>query len=157
MTLDLTLTDDEADAVLLGLQLIIIRDDEDFGEVARELADRIVDMTPRPQPAPMPRAPSTRPADWPRMLTEAIARETAVEISYVDRRGVETRRLICPILPPGGGATDYVAAWCERRQDYRHFRFDRIREMAPTVAPYTRRHRLLLAEWRALADLDDLF
>ena len=157
MTLDLTLTDDETDAVLLGLQLIIMRDDEGVRDVAYELADRIVDMTPRPEPAPVPRPPSTRRGDWPAMLTDAIARETAVEIVYVDRRGVETRRLICPILPPGDGAADYIAAWCERRQDYRHFRFDRIREMAPTAAACSRRHRLLLAEWRALADPDDFF
>lgn len=155
MTLDLTLTDDEADAVLLGLQLIVMRDDADVSDVAHDLADRIVDMKPRPEPPPMPGPPSTRPQDWPRMLTEAIARETAVEISYVDRRGVETRRHICPILPLDGGG--HIAAWCERRGDYRHFRLDRIREMAPTATAYTRRHRLLLAEWRAVADLDDLF
>ncbi|WP_298746414.1 WYL domain-containing protein [uncultured Brevundimonas sp.] len=157
MTLDLKLTDDEADAVLLGLQLIIMRDDEDVRDVACDLADRIVDMTPRPEPAPVARPPSTRPGDWPAMLTEAIAREAAVEIVYVDRRGVETRRCICPILPPGRGDAGYVAAWCERRQDYRHFRLDRIRGMTPTAVPYSRRHRLLLAEWRAIADLDDFF
>ena len=156
MTFDLKLTDDEADAVLLGLQLIIMRDDEDVRDVACDLAERIVDLTPRPDPVPVARSASTRPGDWPAMLTEAIARETAVEISYVDRGGVETRRQICPILPTGGGG-DYLVAWCERRQDYRHFRLDRIREMVPTAAPYTRRHRLLLAEWRAIADLDDLF
>ena len=157
MKLDLNLTDDEADAVLLGLQLIIMRDDEDIRDVARALADRIVAMIPRPEPAPMARPPSTRPGDWPGMLTEAIARETSVEIAYTDRRGAETRRHICPILPPGRGDADYIAAWCERRQDYRHFRLDRIREMALTAAPYSRRYRLLLAEWRAIADPDDLF
>ena len=157
MTLDLTLTDDEADAILLGLQLIIMRDDEDVRDVANELADRIVAMTPRPEPAPMARPPSDRPGDWPGMLTEAIARETAVEIAYTDRHGTETRRHICPILPPGRSDAGYIAAWCERRQDYRHFRLDRIREMAPTTAPYSRRLRLLLAEWRAIADPDDLF
>lgn len=156
MTLDLTLTDDEADTVLLGLQLIIMRDDEDVREVAYDLADRIVDMIPRPEQAPVARPTSTRPDDWAAMLTEAIAREGAVEISYIDRRGVETRRRICPILPPDGDEAGYVVAWCERRQDYRHFRLDRIREMTPTGVQYPRRHRLLFAEWRAIADADDL-
>lgn len=157
MTLDLTLTDDEADAVLLGLQLIIMRDDEDIRDVAYELADRIINTTPLPAQAPVARPPSTRPGDWPGMLTQAIARETAVEIAYIDRRGVETRRRICPVLAPGRGNAGYVGAWCERRRDFRHFRLDRIREMTPTAIPYSRRHRLLLAEWRAIADQDDFF
>ncbi len=157
MTLDLALTDEEADAVLLGLQLIIMRDDADFREIASDLADRIVDMTPQPEPALVARPTSIRPRDWPALLTEAIAREAAVEIVYIDRRGVETRRSICPILPSDGDETGHVVAWCERRQDYRHFRLDRIREMTPTAIPYSRRHRLLMAEWRAIADPDDLF
>jgi predicted DNA-binding transcriptional regulator YafY len=42
-----------------------------------------------------------------------------------------------------------LAAWCERRRDFRHFRTDRIAALAELGARYPRRRRALLKEWRA--------
>jgi len=45
-----------------------------------------------------------------------------------------------------------VVAWCEMRQDFRHFRADRIAELKPTDMRYPRRRQALLKEWRATLD-----
>jgi predicted DNA-binding transcriptional regulator YafY len=41
-----------------------------------------------------------------------------------------------------------VAAWCEMRRDYRHFRTDRIRSLKITDTRYPRRRLAMLREWR---------
>ena len=41
-----------------------------------------------------------------------------------------------------------VVAWCELRQDYRHFRTDRIATLAVTDRRYPRRRQAMLKEWR---------
>ncbi len=41
-----------------------------------------------------------------------------------------------------------LAAWCELRGDWRHFRLDRIAAATPTQDPPPRRRQVLLAEWR---------
>jgi predicted DNA-binding transcriptional regulator YafY len=42
-----------------------------------------------------------------------------------------------------------LAAWCELRQDFRHFRTDRIVRLRATEKRYPRRRRALMQEWRA--------
>ncbi len=43
-----------------------------------------------------------------------------------------------------------VVAWCELRQGFRHFRTDRILELAAIEARYPRRRQVLLKEWREM-------
>ena len=42
-----------------------------------------------------------------------------------------------------------MAAWCELRGDYRHFRTDRIAALKLSDKRYPRRRQALLKEWRA--------
>jgi len=51
-------------------------------------------------------------------------------------------------------AAEVLAAWCETRQDFRHFRLDRIAAAEPSGQRYPKRRRILLAEWRAQEDID---
>ena len=41
-----------------------------------------------------------------------------------------------------------VGAWCELRQDYRHFRLDRIASAAATGERAGKRRHAMLKEWR---------
>ncbi|TIT00581.1 WYL domain-containing protein, partial [Mesorhizobium sp.] len=45
-----------------------------------------------------------------------------------------------------------VVAWCEMRQDFRHFRADRISGLSATDTRYPKRRQMLLKEWRATLD-----
>lgn len=47
-----------------------------------------------------------------------------------------------------------LAAWCELRQDFRHFRTDRIAEAAMLDDRYSRRRQALLKDWRAVNSID---
>ena len=46
-----------------------------------------------------------------------------------------------------------VAAWCELRRDYRHFRTDRIAALELRDERYPRRRQAMLKEWRTLEEI----
>ena len=47
-----------------------------------------------------------------------------------------------------------LIGWCELRQDFRHFRTDRIAAVTVGAARMPRRRAVLLREWRAQRDRD---
>lgn len=49
--------------------------------------------------------------------------------------------------------TRIVIAWCELRQQFRHFRIDRITGLNLTSIRYQRRRQALLKEWRCLENI----
>jgi predicted DNA-binding transcriptional regulator YafY len=42
-----------------------------------------------------------------------------------------------------------LAAWCELRNGFRHFRADRIRELTPLRMRYPTRRAMLVKQWQA--------
>ena len=48
-----------------------------------------------------------------------------------------------------------VAAWCELRQDFRHFRIERISSLTPPSIRYPRRRAVLTKEWRTREGLSE--
>ena len=68
-------------------------------------------------------------------------------IDYTDQHGNPSRRQIQPIALGYFPEVRLLAAWCEQRQDFRHFRCDRIQSIAlgsPSPTP----HELLLRQWQ---------
>ncbi|MDO4769842.1 MAG: transcriptional regulator, partial [Brachymonas sp.] len=47
-----------------------------------------------------------------------------------------------------------IAAWCELRQDFRHFRADRVLALTETGQRYPQRRPTLLRQWRAHMGFD---
>ena len=82
-------------------------------------------------------------------IREAIRAEHRLAILYADVKGSVTERTIWPIALAFFQQARVVAAWCELRQDFRHFRTDRIQRFADTGERYPRRRRALAKEWRA--------
>jgi predicted DNA-binding transcriptional regulator YafY len=81
-------------------------------------------------------------------VREAIRQGFKLDIGYADINGRSTNRRIWPFALGYFEETRVLAAWCELREDFRHFRAERIASMIVTDirVPQTRRH--LLAEWR---------
>ncbi|HWA19675.1 MAG TPA: YafY family protein [Devosia sp.] len=82
------------------------------------------------------------------ILREAIRKEMKLRISYRDEKESETERVIWPFLIGFYEQTRVVGAWCELREDYRHFRVDRILDAAATGERSPRRRAVMLKEWR---------
>lgn len=84
----------------------------------------------------------------PSLLRDAIRKELKLRIGYRDDAGQETERVIWPVVIGFFEQHKTVGAWCELRQDFRHFRIDRIASLAATGERTPKRRHVLLRDWR---------
>jgi predicted DNA-binding transcriptional regulator YafY len=82
------------------------------------------------------------------VLREAIRKEMKLRIAYRDEAGRASERVIWPFAIGFFEQQRVVAAWCELRTDYRHFRIDRIASAVATGERSPRRRQAMLKEWR---------
>jgi predicted DNA-binding transcriptional regulator YafY len=73
-----------------------------------------------------------------------------MHIAYMDEKGRRTARTIWPIAMAYYVDVTLLAAWCELRCDYRHFRVDRIVTSRIMDEQFSADRGRLLAEWMAL-------
>jgi predicted DNA-binding transcriptional regulator YafY len=130
----LMLTPDEIEAAVLGAQWVADRGDPVLAAAARDLIAKIAAVIPerlRPFIAEPVVAAAPAQARLPDDIDVARVRlwirdGRKMRIRYRAERGEETERTIWPTLI---GYTEHLrllAAWCELRQAFRHFRIDRI-------------------------------
>lgn len=81
-------------------------------------------------------------------IRQAIRRERKIAIAYADKDGAATQRIVWPFALTFFEKVRVVITWCELRQDYRHFRTDRIATLTVGEKRYPRRRQALLKEWR---------
>jgi len=155
--------EEEIDAIILGLRFVSQRGDEDLERAAENALAKIeAALPPEMENAAAESAllagpaKSGKPAQL-KHIREAIGREEKLYLAYTDKKGKATERLVWPIAIGFFEAAEVLAAWCETRRDFRHFRLDRIRSVTPVHERTPRRHRILLAEWRLSQELDEMF
>jgi predicted DNA-binding transcriptional regulator YafY len=78
----------------------------------------------------------------------AIRRERKLRIAYRDAAGADSSRTVWPFAVGFFERAQVVAAWCEQRVGFRHFRVDRIAAVQVQEERYPRRRQELLKEWR---------
>ena len=81
-------------------------------------------------------------------IRQASRRERKLSIAYADKAGAATQRIVWPFALAFFEKVRVVVTWCELRQDYRHFRTDRIATLTVSEKRYPRRRQALLKEWR---------
>ena len=80
----------------------------------------------------------------------AIHEARKMSIDYADEQGRRTRRTIWPIAMAYYVDVTLVGAWCELRNDFRHFRVDRILTSHVLDERFSADSGRLAAEWLAL-------
>ncbi|MBL1420063.1 MAG: WYL domain-containing protein [Alphaproteobacteria bacterium] len=75
------------------------------------------------------------------------------QINYENEQGNKTQRIIKPL-----GIIYYIevvllAAWCDLRQDFRHFRIDRISAAKPTKKEFKHQAKALRQKWLEVQSL----
>jgi predicted DNA-binding transcriptional regulator YafY len=96
----------------------------------RALASRVRLLEPRRAGPPMPKVPS--------QLSAALAAGRCVQITYDDRAGASTTRVVEPVVLLSGPRGWYLVGWCRLRDGGRAFRLDRLRDvtmLSEAVAP----------------------
>ncbi|GHA22454.1 DeoR family transcriptional regulator [Devosia pacifica] len=146
---------DELEALVLGARWVGRQPDEGLAEAAEnalakiataspeDLRDRIADTGLWPSITP---AAST-PQPWLKDLRQAMRRERAVLVGYADETGQRTQREIWPVQLAYYEGKQIIAAWCCLREDFRHFRIDRIEMLTPLDTRFGRRRASLEREW----------
>ena len=81
-------------------------------------------------------------------LRQAIRFERKLHLAYEDEAGRRSERTVWPFALAFFQEVRVLAAWCELRQDFRHFRADRISAARMEDRRYPRRRGALLKEWR---------
>ncbi|CAB3755149.1 DNA-binding protein [Burkholderia sp. MSh2] len=80
----------------------------------------------------------------------AIRTESKIRIRYAgEGRRKADERIVWPFALGYFNDVRILAAWCERRNDFRHFRTDRIVALERLDVRYPRRRAALLKAWRA--------
>jgi predicted DNA-binding transcriptional regulator YafY len=80
-------------------------------------------------------------------IRSAIHDESKLRIAYSDGHGNETQRTIWPIAVAYYVEATLVSAWCELRNDFRHFRADRILSLTVLEEHFPVSGRTLMGRW----------
>jgi len=157
----LMFSEDEIEALVLGSRWVAERADASLGKAARNALAKIAAVLPDDLKEGVDTSglligPGVKIAAGDSELPtirQAIRAERKLRIAYADAAGAETRRVIWPFALGFFERVRVVVAWCELRQDYRHFRTDRIASLTLTAQRYKRRRPALLKEWRDIVGI----
>lgn len=153
----------ELEALFVGAQWVAARGDAKLAEAATEALTKIEAVLPEDLRFAFDRSgllvyPGRTTPEIVvdvGLIREAMRRERKLSIAYVDAAGETTERTIWPVAYGLFNKLDMLAAWCELRKDFRHFRADRITTLTLLEARLPRRRADLFAEWREREGLEE--
>lgn len=145
----LMLTVDELEAAVLGATWVATRGDGALARGARDLVAKLSAAVPPPlRPVVLDtnlRAITFAPIEPDGfdlgLVRQAIRLRRKLDFDYQDGDGASSRRRVWPVAIAYTETLKMIAAWCELRGDFRHFRADRVRgcEVTDEVIPHTAR------------------
>lgn len=153
----LMFSDDEIEALVLGSRWVAQRGDTRLGDAATNALAKIHGVLP---PALRHLAESSAMLVGParssapageRMLFQirtAIRTECKLDVCYRDLKRRQSARTLWPCAVGFFDECLVMVAWCESREDFRHFRVDRIESLHIREERYPERRQSLLKRWR---------
>jgi predicted DNA-binding transcriptional regulator YafY len=152
----LNFSSDEIDAIVVGLSLLETTGDRSLRFAASQVVRKIAGVLPHPAAADIESMPLRV---WPgitvppshieaSVIRRAIRDEHKLEVEYTDAESRCTARTLCPIALIYYVDSIVLAAWCELRRDFRHFRIDRLNACQPSTARFKGEGCRLRAEWQ---------
>lgn len=134
---------EEVTALLVGSRMVQAWTDPDLAQAAKHAEAKILaGLTPQmligisrlPYRIPLYSRPESVVHG---LLRKACEERQKVSIAYRDMNGQESTRSLWPLGMVGWGDHWTLLAWCEKREAYRNFRFDRIQniEVLPELYP----------------------
>lgn len=151
----LMFTIDEIEALVTGAQWIMSTGDVALATSAQEAIHKISDIIPSAfrnaiNETPLLIAYKNKPIidkELSKAIHEAIRSNEKLNITYLNEDHRENERIIWPIALGYFDHAIVLAAWCELRNSFRHFRVDRVKKWSLTHEKYPKLHTLLYREW----------
>ena len=159
----LMLTEDEIEAVMLGLRYVDQRGDEvltgaaatALAKIGSVLSSEAQAVLSSPVAIPGPGGHGFPENTVPLSdLRGAIRSQRRLRITYLDGQRIRTDRVVWPFQLGFTDSARVLAAWCETRRDFRFFRTDRILS-AVFGERYPARRADLLRDFRAQIERDE--
>ncbi|MBA8735385.1 helix-turn-helix transcriptional regulator [Chromobacterium violaceum] len=151
----LMFAEEEIEALVLGMRWVEKRADSRLAGAAGNALAKVAAVLPddlrrRLEDETLLVGPAAAPGIAVDMaaLRDAIRQQRKLVLSYRDVNGGDSRRVVWPFALGFFEKVQVLAAWCELRQDFRHFRCDRILRCESAEDRYPRRRQALLREWR---------
>lgn len=150
----LMFSEDEVEALMLGSHWVAENGDPRLAQAAMDVMAKVAAVLPPDRLAQFDNPSllvARRGGDSKSLLApirEAIRQERKLSIDYTDLGKSPSSRVIWPFAVGFFEQIRVVAAWCELRGDYRHFRIDRMARLVATGERYPKRRAVLLKEWR---------
>ena len=160
----LAFSDDELEALVLGLREVDVIGDPVLAASARNALSKIKARLPprqtyRLQHAVLDARRFTRPPAPSidvKVLRAATWEEATIAFSYEDAKGATSIREVDPLSIVFMQNAHMLMAWCHLRRDFRAFRLDRMQDLSLTGASFRPRRvpmlRDYVAQLRAEAD-----
>jgi len=157
----LMFTTDEIEAVVVGLSLLGRTGDTGLQAAAARVSQKIAEVLPDGAGSPF-ETPPLLVSHWNaipqsevdyRLMRRAIREEEKLRLQYRDAETRDTERTIRPLALVYYVDSVILAAWCELREDFRHFRLDRIWACTPTGELFRSEGSRLRAAWRSMHEL----
>jgi predicted DNA-binding transcriptional regulator YafY len=154
---------EEVEALALGAQWVASRADDALSRRAGDALAKIAAVLPEERSdfiawptliAAPGKAPDIGEPHLP-LLRQALREERKLALRYIDATGRPTERVVWPVALGFFESARVLAAWCETRGAFRHFRADRIAGAAILDAHPPRRRRILLKEWTTEEGIED--
>ncbi len=154
----LMFTADELEALMLGMRMVASRADESTAASATAVIDKVKGVLPpslHPVLVDAPLFPIPVAKRWQKRdqvdlsgLRDALRNGKKLAIEYADEAGRKSSRIIWPLSIGYFDTRRLVVAWCELRNDFRHFRTDRIIDAIRLSESLPQERQKLLARWR---------
>ncbi len=154
----LNLTAEEAEALAFGARVLAIWSDRAVARQAASALAKIRAVLPASAQAGLDQdilsAPRWVAREAPTVdlmeLKRAAQRRRVLRVDYEALNGRRTTREVRPLALSFFGPVWLLVAWCERAGDFRCFRLDRIRDLAPTGASFRDEAGKRLADFKRL-------
>ncbi len=149
---------EELEALVLGARWVASHADPELAAAASRALDRVVGVLPERLRLEVetsglfaPHWHAREPEPWLPALRHAIRDGHAVRMHYRDAGGRASERVVWPFAMAFLDDMRLLAAWCEVRADFRHFRHfraDRVLALEDTGRCYPEQRHQLLRRWR---------
>lgn len=133
-----TFTNDQLDALAIGLSFVERTGDPALASAAREVRAKLQAALPDPEERRLADAPFFNihrvrdDADNLALVRQAIRDRRVLQFGYTNARGIAADRRVRPLLVWTMADGWMFSGWCELRQDFRTFRQDRISDLKVT-------------------------
>lgn len=159
----LMFSEEEIEALVLGSRWVARRADDSLKAAATQALAKISSVLPddlrrQLESSGLLVGPASSENINPQeeaIIRHAIRKEYKLQLDYSDVNQQKSQRIIWPLALGFFEEMRVIVAWCELRQDFRHFRTDRVQSLKLIKEKFYPNRQSLLKQWRTIHNIPE--